>query len=769
MSKLIVNLPAIRKSIRNLKSAAAGLQGEKKVTSAERTRKYRERLKNDSAKLEKLKQVKKEQNHKYKEHIKQERQNNTALDEQLKAKQREWKRKSRKRKSAKAQRESAKKVPESNIPKSNKKLKQSSIRKNAERVRKHLPTSPTRWVKTIKHILKNATPRKQMQMMSTVSKETELDTSNIEEILDIQRAGRPSKKNEQVKRKLAFASSKGSRKKRWNNTRYRKRKQEQEKRRMTKPNAYKARWQEPLISFLENHSRIMPNKKDTLLIQGKPVAKRHLLCSKRELYRMFKKENQGFSRKLTTFLSMIPKNYKCLNLACRRVCVCGKDYNLEQQVNALNKKAQEKSMKDLTKCTPRELSNLSVCPFDKIPARACVDRKCENCGVATVQNLYSPLLECCSELETVRFSQWEKITETYTTRKGELKTTTRWIQSEKNEKVEEVVDSVAEKIDTFTAHMFRADYQHRIETEIISTLPIDHCLVVMDFSENMSLQPQDEIESSHWTHKQVTLHPVYIVRHATNSTEESPVIVKESLIILSDHLTHDADAVFAFTEQLLIHLQNTPVKVLHRYSDNCATQYKCRFAFEHLLVLEEKYNIQVVYHYTESGHGKGPSDGLGAGIKKRIERLILGGKLINNAYQAYLALVQTETEKKNQHIIYVPSKRIKASTPQKRPSKTIPGTQSFHTVRQWRPNTGMLMCADLSCSCQVCVTAEEGPCFFAQYRQPDQFFSLKDGKKVPRENLTIYSSPASASMRILNMNSYSVCMLYKKYMIIKNI
>jgi hypothetical protein len=59
-------------------------------------------------------------------------------------------------------------------------------------------------------------------------------------------------------------------------------------------------------------------------------------------------------------------------------------------------------------------------------------------------------------------------------------------------------------------------------------------------SENMTLQPQDEIESAHWTQKQVTLFPIHIVCHAADSTKDKPLIVKESLIILSDGLTHNA-------------------------------------------------------------------------------------------------------------------------------------------------------------------------------------------------------------------------------------
>lgn len=56
-----------------------------------------------------------------------------------------------------------------------------------------------------------------------------------------------------------------------------KRKQEHAKRNMTKPDVYKALWQEQIISFLENHARVIPNINDSALIQGKSVAKRHLI------------------------------------------------------------------------------------------------------------------------------------------------------------------------------------------------------------------------------------------------------------------------------------------------------------------------------------------------------------------------------------------------------------------------------------------------------------------------------------------------------------
>ena len=112
---------------------------------------------------------------------------------------------------------------------------------------------------------------------------------------------------------------------------------------------------------------------------------------------------------------------------------------------------------------------------------------------------------------------------------------------------------LAHNMKTYCAHLFRADYQHRVESQLMEvTLPIDHAAAVMDFSENITLQALDEIEAAHWAQTQVTLHPIYVVRHDEDSTVEQPKYIKESFVIVSNDLKHDADAVFAFTKLFLI-------------------------------------------------------------------------------------------------------------------------------------------------------------------------------------------------------------------------
>lgn len=42
----------------------------------------------------------------------------------------------------------------------------------------------------------------------------------------------------------------------------------------------------------------------------------------------------------------------------------------------------------------------------------------------------------------------------------------------------------------FTEHLYKRDYQHRVQRDLIEHLPIDQVVTVMDFSENIGLQAQ---------------------------------------------------------------------------------------------------------------------------------------------------------------------------------------------------------------------------------------------------------------------------------------
>ena len=78
---------------------------------------------------------------------------------------------------------------------------------------------------------------------------------------------------------------------------------------------------------------------------------------------------------------------------------------------------------------------------------------------------------------------------------------------------------------------------------------------------------------------------------------------------------------------MLVHLQHHPGPEPIEVANRCAKQYKCRDGFSHLPYYLRVHGVEVRYHYTESGHGKGPSDGIGANVKQKLDRWILNEKV----------------------------------------------------------------------------------------------------------------------------------------------
>ena len=124
-------------------------------------------------------------------------------------------------------------------------------------------------------------------------------------------------------------------------------------------------------AILEVNSRVMPYKKDTILINGEHVAKRHMLSSKFETYMRFQTANLESTRHFTIFLKMM------INLSYRLVCVGIKVYNLEQKLNALNKLAI--LLITETSSTVRQMLDMTVYPSEAFPERKCCTRLCKRC------------------------------------------------------------------------------------------------------------------------------------------------------------------------------------------------------------------------------------------------------------------------------------------------------------------------------------------------------------------------------------------------------
>ena len=88
-----------------------------------------------------------------------------------------------------------------------------------------------------------------------------------------------------------------------------------------------------------------------------------------------------------------------------------------------------------------------------------------------------------------------------------------------------------------------------------------------DFSENTSLRQQNEIQSGHWNHKQVTI----FTAHAWIGEG-----VNDSFVIVSDSLNHTKEVVYTFMSVLLKKLLELYPSIgpINVYSDGAASQFK---------------------------------------------------------------------------------------------------------------------------------------------------------------------------------------------------
>ena len=329
--------------------------------------------------------------------------------------------------------------------------------------RLRLPDSPVAWAKTLSHVVRNAaTPKKALLV-------GEQDNTNtgIANIMNMNSCGRPRRTMSHIKKKLfdsGLAPSLGIQNKII--TQYTRRQKNQSKQ-DTKKRMLMREQKEMVQTFLEQHSRTMPNKKDTLIMEGTPVAKRHLLATKFQTYKLFKASKPDYNISFSTFYRLIPRNIKVLDQTCRRVCVCIKDYNIEQRVDAMNKAASDNQMPNL-RSTVHDLSKETICQCESngTPARACVDRECSSCGIQAINRKYEPLIEAAGNYEA-KYHQWEQHNENYTDKHGKTRKTKKWKQVNKTSTLKHLANDIASMMGQHTSHIFRVNYQHNVEKHIM--------------------------------------------------------------------------------------------------------------------------------------------------------------------------------------------------------------------------------------------------------------------------------------------------------------
>ena len=126
----------------------------------------------------------------------------------------------------------------------------------------------------------------------------------------------------------------------------------------------------------------------------------------------------------------------------------------------------------------------------------------------------------------------------------------------------------------------------------------------MDFSENYACIMQNEIQSAHWHHAQVTVFTAGLWENGKF----------RSYVIVSDELKHGKSQVMAFLKFLLDQIDSS-IKDVKLFSDGCAEQFKSKYVLNQI-PKKEFFNQRVMWHFFATSHGKGVVDGIGGTAKR---------------------------------------------------------------------------------------------------------------------------------------------------------
>ena len=211
----------------------------------------------------------------------------------------------------------------------------------------------------------------------------------------------------------------------------------------------------------------------------------------------------------------------------------------------------------------------------------CVTGNCKQC-----QNNQYPLLSGKKTNPLVTFSQFEL-------------TNTPYQQKDKQGNIIEKISKKTERVHhsllfnkcvrklklvkySYLMHRYQVNNDIYHWPQILSSIKTIPLIYHMDFSENLPQLLKYEPQSSHFNRKQYSSHCTVI-----HDKEGDKYIYH-----LSDHLEHS----FAFTFCVINHLTSPSNKAsfIRFKSDNCRTQYKCKYVFGKCAELAAERGIPVV-------------------------------------------------------------------------------------------------------------------------------------------------------------------------------
>ena len=256
---------------------------------------------------------------------------------------------------------------------------------------------------------------------------------------------------------------------------------------------------------------------------------------------------------------------------------------------------------------------------------------------------------------------------------------------EDTEPKDKFIQKFLDEMIEFKMHAERVTEQYEQMRLLKQTLPASHVTVQVDFAENYVCSYADEVQSAYYSKEQVTIHPSVVHFNKANPAEASSLLSHKSFVIVSDETSHTSGTIFAMIKELVPKIKELvpSLETIHYLSDSPTSQYRNANMFNITSLHKQLFDVSATWQYFESGHGKGPCDGVGGAIKRNADLAVKKGKLIRTAREFYnWGVEQYEQSQSLIECLICTKEDVKSANDEMMTlgAKTIKGTMKIHSV-----------------------------------------------------------------------------------------
>lgn len=409
---------------------------------------------------------------------------------------------------------------------------------------------------------------------------------------------------------------------------------------------------------LDEISSVAPGKKDATIIKSTDgsktkVQKRYLVMTVREVYEQFKLAYPNEKIGGTSFSLLRPKHVLPTSDIPHNVCLCKYHTNVDLLLLSLS------PILNAPKTTSR-FREAIVCDSND---EACMASQCEHCG-----NLkhFDALFQCNDQVggQDLTYHQWKTID-------------SKIVKVEKTGIVQQAINELKNQTSTFLMHSFLTHVQYVHFEECKANATPSSIVLQVDFSENYRTGYQDEIQNAFFNYNQVSLFNA-VVWSGPNST-----VLNYSLA--SDDVSHDKYSIYVYLTEIMMDIKKRfpLLKTVNIFSDGAASQFKQRFAFANLTFLSNDFDVDLIWNFFSSGHGRGAVDGVGGSVKRLVWKGVMANRCIVRNAKDFVHYATAVT--KNINVILVDAQYIKSQSSllDQRWDKVraVPDTLKIHYVK----------------------------------------------------------------------------------------